>query len=197
MKRSSHFATLFLLFALGFAFTTGCKGHPEPAVSGDGTTYENKTDKPWSFRLPDSSRVVLSPHSLVRIPKSFATKREAELDGEALFEIIGGEEFDSLGRLIREVDTLLQPFMLHTRHLDIEAWRSRFHADAYRSMAGEEIDLLEGKLRVQKSYHSTSDNEPEFLYGGDMVMINRDIDLMEKEKMDSAELARTKAMRWP
>jgi transmembrane sensor len=47
---------------------------------------------------------------------------------------------------------------------------------------------LSGKLNVKKSYHSDTDNEPEIVETGQMVMINRDIDLMEKEKLDSAEL---------
>jgi hypothetical protein len=40
---------------------------------------------------------------------------------------------------------------------------------------------------VTKFYHSSTDNEPETLKSGDMVMINKDIDLMEKETLDSAE----------
>jgi hypothetical protein len=50
-------------------------------------------------------------------------------------------------------------------------------------------------LKVKKSYHSDTDNEPEVLDAGDMVMINRDIDLMEKEKMSAAELEKVKAMK--
>ena len=65
---------------------------------------------------------------------------------------------------------------------------SRFHVAADRSKPGEEVDLLKGKLKAKKSYHSTTDNEPETLVGGEMVMINQDIDLMEKEKLSPAEL---------
>jgi hypothetical protein len=42
---------------------------------------------------------------------------------------------------------------------------------------------------VIKSYHSDSDNEPVVLHSGEMVMINTDIDLMEKEKLDSVQLS--------
>ncbi|HXO75674.1 MAG TPA: hypothetical protein VN824_10575, partial [Puia sp.] len=72
---------------------------------------------------------------------------------------------------------------------------TRFHVDAFRKNAGEQVDLLEGRLRVKKSYHSDTDNEPEVLEAGEMVMINRDIDLMEKEKMSPAELDKVKAMK--
>ena len=64
---------------------------------------------------------------------------------------------------------------------------ARFAVEAVRKQPGEEADLLDGKLRVTKSYHSDTDNEPEVLGAGDMVMINREIDLMEKEKMTGPE----------
>jgi hypothetical protein len=66
-------------------------------------------------------------------------------------------------------------------------WGARFAVEAVRKQAGEEADLVDGKLRVTKSYHSDTDNEPEELGAGDMVMINREIDLMEKEKMTGPE----------
>ena len=44
-----------------------------------------------------------------------------------------------------------------------------------------------------KSYHSDTDNEPEILAAGEMVMINREIDLMEKEKLSAEELEKVKA----
>jgi hypothetical protein len=66
-------------------------------------------------------------------------------------------------------------------------WDARFVVEAMRKQPGEESDLLDGKLRVTKSYHSDTDNEPEVLGAGDMVMINREIDLMEKEKMTGPE----------
>ena len=45
-----------------------------------------------------------------------------------------------------------------------------------------------------KSYHSQTDNEPELLTGGEMVMINRDIDLMEKEKTEAGDLQKIRKM---
>ncbi len=63
-----------------------------------------------------------------------------------------------------------------------------FKVDGFPNSPGEEVDLLSGELQAIKSYHSKTDNEPAKLIGGEMVMINTDIDLMEKENFDSSEL---------
>jgi transmembrane sensor len=118
----------------------------------------------------------MAPGARLELVKGFdRNNRQVNLDGEAWFELAGGG------------------FVLHTRDLSVEVLQGgRFHADAFRSRPGEEIDLLEGGLRVNKSYHSDTDNEPEVLASGEMVMINRDIDLMEKEKLNPAELDKLK-----
>jgi ferric-dicitrate binding protein FerR (iron transport regulator) len=125
--------------------------------------------------LPDGSKVWKRPHTEVRPAKGFNEgNRDVTVDGEAFFIIAahGGK-----------------PFIIHTRNLivTVQSSAARLHVDAFASSPGEQVDLLEGQLKVIKSYHSSTDNEPEVLSAGDMVMINRDIDLMEKEKLDPAE----------
>jgi ferric-dicitrate binding protein FerR (iron transport regulator) len=117
----------------------------------------------------------MTPHTVVRISKEFnKSERDLELDGEALFTV--GTDAG-------------KPFVVHTKNLQIQVLSGgQFKVEAFEKNAGEEADLLSGKLKVKKSYHSDTDNEPEILEAGQMVMINRDIDLMEKEKLDSAEL---------
>jgi ferric-dicitrate binding protein FerR (iron transport regulator) len=82
-----------------------------------------------------------------------------------------------------------KPFVIHTRNLvvTVQGKGARNHVDAFASSPGEEVDLLEGKVKVIKSYHSTTDNSTEALQAGEMVMINRDIDLMEKETLKPEE----------
>jgi len=148
--------------------------HSGPVILGEGTRYVNGTGGRQRVSLPDGSHVVLAPGTAIVLSKGFATGgREVELDGEGLFEVVG---------------KVRQPFIVHTGNLLIEVLGTRFHIDAYRKNAGEQVDLLEGRLRVQKSYHSDTDNNPEVLVAGEMVMINRDIDLMEKEKLSPSEL---------
>ena len=69
---------------------------------------------------------------------------------------------------------------------------TQFRVDAVRSRPGEEVDLLAGQLKIRKSYHSDLDSSPEDLTPGDMLMINREIDLMEKEKMNAEEFEKVK-----
>jgi transmembrane sensor len=169
---------LFLLLILG---AWHCKG-PVRQPAAD-ITYENGTGKARTIRLPDGSSVVMSIHTVIRISRQFnQSGRELDLDGEALFTVDGDGG---------------KAFIVHTRNLQIEVLGAgtRFRVDAFQKNAGEEADLLEGKLKVIKSYHSDTDNEPETITSGEMVMINRDIDLMEKEKLDSTELTTLKA-RW-
>ena len=154
-------------------------GDWQVAANGD-RMMENKTGRPGIVGLPDGSRVLINVRTVIRIPGTFDRSRVLDLDGEAMFDIL-----PDAGR----------PFVVHTRNLEIEVLGTRFRVDAYRSNAGEQVDLLEGRLRVKKSYHSDTDNEPEMIEAGEMVMINRDIDLMEKEKLDSAELSRLKTHR--
>jgi ferric-dicitrate binding protein FerR (iron transport regulator) len=167
-------------------------------ITGD-TLYENKTGKSGTVSLPDGSRVVLGAHTSIHLSKVFdQAQRELDLDGEALFDIV-----PDAGK----------PFIVHTRLLLIEVLGAgsggngmggsgagggsgtRFRVDAHRENAGEEADLLKGRLRARKSYHSDTDNEAELLDTGEMVMINKDIDLMEKEKLDSTDWKRLRGMQ--
>ena len=162
-----------LLFLLLISGTWYCKG-PAAKHYAD-VNYENGGEGARTVTLPDGSKVVMSPHTVVRISKEFnKSERDLELDGEALFTV--GSEGG-------------KPFIVRTRNLQIQVRGAdtRFKVEAFAKNAGEQVDLLSGKLKVIKSYHSDTDNEPEALGSGEMVMINRDIDLMEKEKLDSTE----------
>lgn len=144
------------------------------SIFKDGTVYRNSSKDRKAVRLEDGSDLLMSAGTTVILAKAYNKQnRECLVNGEVFFHVAGEGS---------------KPFIVHTRNLEIFVLGTRFRVDAFADNAGEEVDLLEGKVRVQKSYHSTTDNEPEILTAGEMVMINRDIDLMEKEKLDSAEL---------
>jgi len=139
----------------------------------DGDIHRNDDKERKMVRLADGTEILLGSNTEIRVSKEFnKAGRGLVLNGEAFFNVPGDAT---------------KPFIIHTRNLQIQVLGTRFRVDAFAANAGEEVDLLSGRLKVIKSYHSTTDNEPEILEAGDMVMINRDIDLMEKEKMDSAE----------
>lgn len=133
-----------------------------------------------SFHLPYGGTVFLKPNSTIGLAQGFnKDNREISLDGEALFEL----------------STTGAPVILKTKDLVMDVSVGVFRVDAYGSKAGEEVDLLKGQMRVRKSYPSVTDSAAEVLGPGEMVMINRDIDLMEKEKMSQQEIDRVKNIR--
>ena len=160
-----------------------CTGHESKVVSPDTTrSIVRVSDTIW-VRIPDSNDAT-SPADLevaYKGPTKFQPlkgtqpdQRIYELDGEAWL-------------VVRHADK--KPVVIRTRQLIItlQSPIARLHIDAFASSPGEQADLLEGQLKVTKAYHSTTDNEPETLKSGDMVMINKEIDLMEKETLDPAE----------
>lgn len=166
--RTYIFLTGLLLLALGAWHCTG-RGR-----NNNDTIYESGLVKRKKIRLPDGTGIIMNAGTVIRISPGFNKEnRDLQLEGEALFDIAGDAG---------------KPFVVHTKHLQILVLGTRFKVDAYPQNAGEEVDLLSGKLKVMKSYHSDTDNEPEVLQAGEMVMINRDIDLMEKENFDIKEL---------
>jgi ferric-dicitrate binding protein FerR (iron transport regulator) len=156
-----------------------CHGRGPAIRLGDGTRYVNNTgDAQWVF-LPDSSRIKLSSGTTIILGARFTNgDRVVGLDGEGMFEV------QTIPRKM---------FSVVTRNLIIEGPGTQFRVDAVRSRPGEEVDLLAGQLTIRKSYHSDLDSASEELGSGEMLMINREIDLMEKEKMNADELEKAKA----
>ena len=65
---------------------------------------------------------------------------------------------------------------------------SAFRALVSSEKIGEQAEVLYGRVQAAKAYPSRF-NEPDVLEAGEMSMVNRSIDLMEKEKFDPTELA--------
>jgi ferric-dicitrate binding protein FerR (iron transport regulator) len=146
---------------------------------GDGTRYINNSDGAQGVILPDGSHIKLSSGTTILLGKGFDLgNRVVDLDGEGMFEI-----HVQKGR----------QFVVTTKNLLIHGPGTRFRVDAVRSRPGEEVDLLDGELIIQKSYHSDLDSLAEKLSSGEMLMINREIDLMEKEKMTPDDFVKVKA----
>jgi transmembrane sensor len=164
------FFVAFLLLA-----SAGCDhGGNAGKKQADGSfVYESGNEKGKKVRLPDGTDVVMNARTVIRISPQFNKgNRDVEFGGEAIFDVAGNAG---------------KPFTVHTKNLQIWVLGTRFRIDAYPDKAGEEVDLLSGRLKVMKSYHSDTDNQPELLQTGEMVMINREIDLMEKEHFDHTE----------
>ncbi len=67
---------------------------------------------------------------------------------------------------------------------------SALRVAAWSKETGEQVEVLQGHVQANKSYASPY-SMPDVLVDGEMTMINRTIDLMEKEKTD-----RVRLMQW-
>jgi transmembrane sensor len=167
---------IIYLFVLGI---TACHGSGQSNIRlDDGTQYVNNSGDAQWVTLPDNSHVKLSSGTEVKLGPMFANgNRVVDLDGEGIFQVRAMP-----GKM----------FVVITKNLIIQGPGTKFRVDAVRSRPGEEVDLLEGRLKIRKSYHSDLDSVAEDLIPGDMLMINREIDLMEKERMKPDELEKVK-----
>ena len=129
---------------------------------GDKAQYRSSTIARRSIVLPDSTWVTLNPNSEVK-----AAGEHINLGGDGFFQ--GNKSFS-----------------VFTHDLEILG-TGAYRLNASVKDSGESIEVLRGRFVAKKAYVS-KDPETDTLGPGDMVMINRSIDLMEKEAFDTGDL---------
>jgi ferric-dicitrate binding protein FerR (iron transport regulator) len=210
---------LFAVRMLAGAVTlsmTACVNSLGYTVVGSGSKYTNHVGGPQTVGLPDGSHVLLMDGTTVSVAEGYGKEgREVEIDGEGVFLVRASvadtsDTSGALGTSGTQGDTKGMSFVVHTGNLVIDVldsagpdvsgaatsrpgYQAVFAVSAVRKQAGEETDVLQGRIRVTKAYHSDTDSLPEELMAGEMAMINREIDLMEKEKMSGADEEKVKA----
>lgn len=151
---------LFLIFA-PLVITPACKN--EAAYQ----TYQSRTGHRLSIKLKDGSSVILNSNSILKVPHGgHKDSRKVILLGAAFFTVVPGSRL---------------PFVVESADFKAGTMGGSFFARAYPHESGRQIEVIAGKLKVEKSYHSNTDNKAELLLPGEMVMLNRSVDLMEKE----------------
>jgi transmembrane sensor len=126
--------------------------------------------------LADGTRIILLNGTHVVPTEGFPQKREIQIQGN-------GDVFIKT----RQQD---EPLVVRTGLLILTVeGESAFRASVSSQRVGEQVEVLSGRVRAAKAYASRF-SEPDILVGGEMSMINRSIDLMEKEAFDRAELVR-------
>ncbi|KAA2243759.1 DUF4974 domain-containing protein [Chitinophaga agrisoli] len=139
------------------------------------TIFEGQLGQRKRVVLADSSIVMLNGGSRLLVPAGYPQQtRELILDGEGYFDAAFNGN--------------AQPFIVKTDKLTVTALGTAFRVRSFAAQPGATAYLLNGKVRVAKTYHSDTDNQPEILERGQMVLANKEIDLMEKETYEPAEL---------
>lgn len=134
------------------------------------TPHEGTQGTRTRFTLPDSTEVLLNGKSTVLVPDNYAQTHTLLLDGEAWFNTP-------------------HPLKVVTNILTItNTAPAAFRIRCFEVQQGATAYLGSGTVQAAKSYHSTTDNQAETLGIGNMVLANKEIDLMEKETYQPAEL---------
>lgn len=173
------------LLALGAVLLFGgCKNKPSSVEQTPSpfqtkaatyTLLENKTDSPKAFAVATNIHVVLDSASSLKVMDSLQKgSRLLQLDGIAHFTI----------------DSAHYPVLIYTGMMELTTQNVDFTIDAYSDSPGQSLKVFSGRLIATKAYPSDFPNT-DTLGVGEMILINRDIDLMEKETFDTATIKDT------
>ena len=132
---------------------------------------------PVAHGLADGTIASFAADTRIEPAQGFPLRRDITLTGKALLE----------------VPVARTPLIVRTRLMHLEVIRpSTLLVTARWRQSGEEVEVLKGEVIVTKNYPS-SDRRPDDLRAGQMAMVNRTIDLMEKEPLGAASLAKIRA----
>lgn len=128
--------------------------------------------EPHMERLADGVEAYFRTGSKLVAAQGYPGRREIQVDGDFFIRAPEAAE----------------PLIVRSRLLVLKVTgQTSFRITAYAHEAGEQVEVLEGHIEARKSYPSNY-SEPDLLDAGQMTMINKDIDLMEKETTDVAAL---------
>ena len=166
-RRAGFFVLIILCSA---TFLSACKQGKKAVLSEfqqagvQYTTYEGAIGERKKVTLPGGTQVILNSHSRLLVPPDYPTSHTLLLDGEAYF------------------DTTAFPLIIKTNILVMTAKTpAAFKIRCFEAQQGATAYVLKGEVEVKKSYYSKTDTVPELLGIGNMVLANKEIDLMEKE----------------
>jgi len=127
-----------------------------------------RTPTPQLLQLADGTQIYYLSDTRIDPAPTYPTVREVKIDGEAFVRATGNE----------------QPLVIRTRLMVLKiTGSSALRVTAHSNEAGQEADVLYGRVEATKAYASTQ-NEPDILLAGQEVMVNETIDLQEKETAD-------------
>jgi FecR protein len=156
----------------GYAWLAGTVIVVLTAASIIGLLRMHTARTPQVLRLSDGTEAFFLTDTHIEPASSYPHPREINVNGDAFVR----------------VPARADPLTVRSRLLVLTVTgESAFRITAYANQTGEQVEVLRGQVRANKAYPS-SYSEPDTLAGGEMAMINRTIDLMEKERFDPAKL---------
>lgn len=106
----------------------------EPLKKADWVNQVNGTSQPVSIRLPDGSRMILSPQSQATYPRTFSqSQRQIQLKGEAVFSVVHDSN---------------RPFLVVTGPLITKVLGTRFRVRAMPKDTKITVSVQSGKVSV-------------------------------------------------
>jgi ferric-dicitrate binding protein FerR (iron transport regulator) len=131
---------------------------------------------PQEVLLPDGTQLILLNGTRAILATGFPQNREIQLEGN--------------GQVFIKAPKAVKPLIVRTGLLILTVeGETAFRTLVSSEKIGEQAEVLYGHVRAAKAYPSHF-ADPDDLAAGEMSMINKSIDLMEKEKFDPSELAR-------
>lgn len=123
-------------------------------------------------RLADGTQVYLLGNTKLAPRNDYPVHRGLTLDGDAFFD----------------VPAAASALTIQTKLLTLTiVGAASFRATGPAAEAWAEVDVVSGIVIARKAYHSPF-NKPDTLHGGQMLMLNRTIDLSEAEEFDTRAL---------
>jgi ferric-dicitrate binding protein FerR (iron transport regulator) len=143
-----------------------------PAISLQ--SLNNTTSQVQLYRLPDSSRVWLQPHSRLQYAAGFeqVTTRAVQLEGEGFFEIAPDAK---------------RPFLVQSGGILTKVLGTAFNLEAYAQEQMVRVSLLQGKVAVE----DTTTGHSTLLLPGHQLVYRKE---QHSPKMDT--LANTDLHQW-
>lgn len=152
----------------------------------NGCTPKNNDDQHMATDLSNSIPLPAEVRGLNATDTLFIIDRESTLTDTM---IAGKKHWKANGDMFFKIDRAQFPVYIYTSLMKLEVLEpSAFRVTAYDRDQGQSVESLLGKIKISKNYPSPFP-EPDTLHEKNLYMVNKSIDLSEKEDLDDDKLS--------
>ncbi|WP_177192266.1 FecR family protein [Chitinophaga arvensicola] len=162
LKRTAVAASVALLLGAGYMVWINNTTHDKKIVEHKATHHriENTSETAMQLVLPDSSRVALSPASVLDYEEPFGNSRPVFLTGAAVFTVTKNDK---------------KPFTVYSGVLATTVLGTTFRVEAFQADNTIRVKLLEGKVVVRAADSTTTLKGNYFLSPGEELRYNKQL----------------------